>query len=216
MITTINQTPRAGDRTKTRSNEGLSARVVDLPERFDVHSTVDFFLDSLDQGAAIVANASAVTFADRHALQSLVDARLAILDAGGEFILAAPSDELRATLDLTGFGALLWVIASPDESGVGYRTGECIINRCTLDGDLGPDRLDALAKTFDEMLSQPRPRFEIDLVGVGSLHLGVVNLLVSVRDQARAQLGDVAVIAAPGSQAHLALAQVGILGVMRP
>lgn len=206
-------------RTEGQPGHAKTARVVVLPERFDAFTTIDFFLDSLDQGAAIVADGRAVKFADRQALQSLVDARLAILEVGGEFIVAAPSNELRATLDLTGFGALLWVIASPEESNgstLCYRLGDPTMSELSLDGDLGTDRLESLRETFDSMLSQQRPRLEIDLTQVSSIHVGIVNLLLSVRNQARAQLGDINVIVEQGSDVHLTLSQVGILGVMRP
>ncbi len=92
-----------------------STHVVALPERFDAFANVQL-LPELDAGGhatdrPVVVDGRAVKFADRHGLQSLVDARLALLDAGSDLIVGAPSIELRVTLELTGFDLLLTVIS---------------------------------------------------------------------------------------------------------
>ena len=81
--------------------------VVELPQRFDVHAEVD--LDGLfaTPGTTLLVDGSRVAFADMVSLQSLVDARLAALDRHGDLVVALPSDELRATLELTGFDTLV-------------------------------------------------------------------------------------------------------------
>ena len=85
--------------------------VVELPQRFDVHADVD--LDGLvtTPGTTLLVDGSSVAFADMASLQSLVDARLAALDSEGDLVIALPSDELRATLELTGFDTLVPVFA---------------------------------------------------------------------------------------------------------
>lgn len=204
-------TPIPGQRWQ---DPARSVRVVSLPERFDSFASVDFLLDSLDEETSIVVDGRAVRFADRHALQSLVDARLVVLDAGGDMVVAAPSNELRATLELTGFGSLLSV--QPESIDEKPRAGECTPKQLKLSGDLGPDRLDAIRATLIEMLSHDRPQIELNLVDVGSLHLGVANLLVAVRDQAAARLGGLDVIVAPNSEADRVLSMVGIVRTIRP
>ncbi len=85
-----------------------TVEVISLPARFDAYAAVDF--DSIPDGASVVVDGRAVRFADMHALQSLVDARIRLLDAGGDMLIGAPSVELRATLELTGFDQLLSVV----------------------------------------------------------------------------------------------------------
>lgn len=88
--------------------------VVALPERFDAHSTIDL-LRHCSPGTSMVVDGRGVRFADRHALQSLVDARISLLDMGGDLLVAAPSVELRVTLELTGFDLLLTVVSGSDQ-----------------------------------------------------------------------------------------------------
>ena len=85
----------------------MSVSVVQLPERFDVFAEVDFRFDEIRAGMTVVLDGSNVRFADLHALQSVADARLEALDRDCDLVFATPSDELRATLDLTGFGHLI-------------------------------------------------------------------------------------------------------------
>lgn len=97
---TITSPPVAIDRTHV-------AGTIELPERFDVHADVD--LDGIfsELGVTLLIDGSNVAFADMVSLQSIVDARLKALDRGGDLVVALPSDELRATLELTGFDALV-------------------------------------------------------------------------------------------------------------
>ncbi len=86
-------------------------RVVALPERFDVYADVDFAVDELTGGTTLLIDGTATRFADLSALQSIVDSRLAALDAGCDLVVGAPSEELLATLELTGFSDLIPVIS---------------------------------------------------------------------------------------------------------
>ncbi len=95
--------------TKTGSATSISTpvHVAVLPERFDAFTDID-----LPSGSErVVLDGRSVRFADRHALQSLVDARLRLLDAGGDLIVGAPSIALRVTLELTGFDVLLNIVS---------------------------------------------------------------------------------------------------------
>jgi len=83
------------------------SRTVELPQRFDVHADIDLANPLSEPGTTLLIDGSNVAFADMVSLQSLVDARLRALDRGGELIVALPSDELRATLELTGFDSLV-------------------------------------------------------------------------------------------------------------
>ena len=85
--------------------------VVELPQRFDVHADVDLGGLVTTPGTTLLVDGSSVAFADMASLQSLVDARLAALDSEGDLVIALPSDELRATLELTGFDTLVPVFA---------------------------------------------------------------------------------------------------------
>ena len=84
-----------------------TVRLVELPHRFDVHADVDFDGLFTTPGTTLLVDGSSVAFADMASLQSLVDARLAALDRDGDLVVALPSDELRATLELTGFDSLV-------------------------------------------------------------------------------------------------------------
>ena len=101
---TVALTPIDLDRT-------TSVRIVKLPERFDVHSGVELPAASVRAGTTLLIDGSGVCFADLASLQSIVDTRLAMLDQGSDLAIGAPSDELRATLELTGFGDLVPVLA---------------------------------------------------------------------------------------------------------
>lgn len=83
------------------------ARVVELPRRFDIYADVDLNSMFTEPGTTLLIDGSQVAFADMTSLQSIVDARLTALDRDGDLIVALPSDELRATLDLTGFDSLI-------------------------------------------------------------------------------------------------------------
>ncbi len=84
-----------------------SVQVIDLPERFDAFAEVDFETKKQRAGTTVLLDGSNVRFADLSALQSLVDARLSLLDVGSDLAIGAPSNELLATLELTGFGDLV-------------------------------------------------------------------------------------------------------------
>lgn len=90
------------------------------------------------------------------------------------------------------------------------------MNEISLHGELGPDWAEPLRKKLDWLLRQPRPHVEVDLGEVTALHLSIVNVLVAGRNEARARLGDLHVVVSDDSEAHYLLAQVGIVGMMRP
>lgn len=106
---TITLTPQTTPTPKTVQETAIE--VVVLPERFDAFASVELPPGAVPEGTSIVVDGRAVRFADLHALQSLVDARLDVLDAGGELHIGAPSLELLATLELTGFNALLSILS---------------------------------------------------------------------------------------------------------
>ena len=83
------------------------ARTIELPQRFDVHADVDLEGIFTEPGTTLLIDGSQVAFVDMVSLQSIVDARLKALDRDGDLVVAFPSDELRATLDLTGFDVLI-------------------------------------------------------------------------------------------------------------
>ena len=83
------------------------ARTIELPQRFDVHADIDVCAVFSEPGTTVLIDGSNVAFADMFSLQSLVDARLMALDQDGDLVVALPSDELRATLELTGFDAMI-------------------------------------------------------------------------------------------------------------
>ena len=83
------------------------SRTIELPQRFDVHADIDLVGLFSEPGTTLLIDGSNVAFADMASLQSLVDARLRALDRDGDLVVALPSDELRATLELTGFDALV-------------------------------------------------------------------------------------------------------------
>ncbi len=89
-------------------------------------------------------------------------------------------------------------------------------NIITLSGVVGPDRLDSIETTLNELLDMSRPQVEVRLINVDSMHLGVVNVLVKARNTARSQLGDITVVVDANSHAQGLLATVGIVGTMRP
>ncbi len=99
---------------KGKAAQRNTVEVITLPERFDAFAPLDLPSGPVADGTSIVIDARSVRFADLHALQSLVDARLRVLDAGGELHIGAPSLELRVTLELTGFDALLSVLAGEE------------------------------------------------------------------------------------------------------
>lgn len=88
--------------------------------------------------------------------------------------------------------------------------------KISLHGDLGADQVDVLRRNLQSSLNQPRPQLQLDLCGVTSLHLGVINVLVAARDHARTQLGDLFVIVGEDTAAQHMLAQVGIVASVRP
>ncbi len=83
------------------------ARTIELPQRFDVHADLDVQAMFSEAGTTLLIDGSNVAFADMSSLQSLVDARLTALGRDGDLVIALPSDELRATLELTGFDSLI-------------------------------------------------------------------------------------------------------------
>ena len=44
-------------------------------------------------------------------------------------------------------------------------------NTITLSGVVGPDRLDSIETTLNELLDMPRPQVEVRLINVDSMHL---------------------------------------------
>ncbi len=82
-------------------------QTIELPQRFDVHADVELSRGLSEPGTTLLIDGSKVAFADMSSLQSVVDARLAALGRDGDLVIAFPSDELRATLELTGFDALV-------------------------------------------------------------------------------------------------------------
>ena len=197
---------RATQATTTGGAKKL-VKVVTLPERFDHFASVDL---TVEEDTKLVVDGRAVRFADLHALQSLVDARLESLTAGSDIVIGAPSDEFLAILELTGFGDLLNVVTS--KRLVVANSVEQVI----LSGNLGPEHASAVSSELDNALEQSRPLVELDLVNVESMHLGVVNVLIAARDKARAKFGDITVIVGVDSPVHALLSQVGIVGTMRP
>ena len=183
-----------------------AVEVITLPARFDAFADIDF---GSCGHSSLVIDGRFVKFADLHALQSLVDARLAALSHGSDLLITEPSAEFRATLDLTGFGDLLNVVApAPQTSGMPVRMA--------LSGDVGPQEGAVLRQELAGMLANLRPRLEIDLVDVTSLHLGVVNVIMAAQAQARSNLGDLTIIVRQGSVAQKLFSRVGIAPVMRP
>jgi len=94
---------------KAAQIDATETEIVRLPERFDAFAQVELPGHLASQGRSIIVDARAVRFADLHALQSLVDARIVLLDAGAEMVIQSPSNEMRATLELTGFDQLLHI-----------------------------------------------------------------------------------------------------------
>lgn len=88
-----------------------AVHVVRLPERFDVFADVELNSEQAMSSTTLLLDGSNVRFADLHALQSLIDARLKLLDVGSELVVGAPSEELLATLELTGLQDLIPVIS---------------------------------------------------------------------------------------------------------
>lgn len=88
---------------------------ITLPERFDAFTPLELSSRDLANNASVVIEGYAVRFADRHALQALVDARIRALDFGGDLIIRNPSLELRVILELTGFDALLTVVIGVEQ-----------------------------------------------------------------------------------------------------
>lgn len=86
----------------------------------------------------------------------------------------------------------------------------------TLSGDVGPDRLRSIESSLIALLTKPRPQVDVRFVDVGSVHLGVVNVLVKARNVARSRRGDINVIVEADSQVQSLLTAVGIVGTMRP
>lgn len=84
-----------------------SVHVVTLPERFDVFADVELISEHTTASTTLLLDGSNVRFADLSALRSLIDTRLELLNVGSELVIGAPSDELRATLELTGLGDLI-------------------------------------------------------------------------------------------------------------
>ena len=197
-----------------------TATAIVLPARFDAFTVVELPQVDTSEDSLIVLDAQAVQFVDMQALQSLVDARLEVLDAGGDLIVASPSAAFTATLELTGFDVLLDVRPTettqrqPEARDLGIdRTGE---HRIKFHGELGPAQADPLRAALEPLLSAPRPHVEVDLVGVTSLHLGIVNVLVAARETARERGGDINVTVAANSHAQHVLARVAIVGTIRP
>ena len=203
-----NAIPQGAETTTTEARK--SVRVVTLPARFDAFADVDL---AMDERSNVVVDGRFVQFADLPALQSLVDARLDALRQGSELLIGAPSAAFEAIVDLTGFGDLLNMLApAPEITNLPISTTD----KVALSGDLGPQEAHSLRQELAGMLEQPRPKIEIDLVDVASIHLGVVNVVVAAQGQARSNLGDVIVIARPGTPAQQLFLQVGIVPVMRP
>jgi len=186
-----------------------SARTIELPARFDVHSDLELSTLTGEPGTVLMLSGSRVEFADMSSLQSIVDARLAALDRDSDLVVVSPSDELRATLELTGFDALLPVDGGRPRSDRG-------IPVVTLTGRLGPDCLVAIEQELDELLCEARPRVELRLIDVDSLHLGVANVIVKARQRAQERGGDIDVIVDANSPAQHVLRSVGIVRTMRP
>lgn len=186
-----------------------SAQIIRLPERCDVHTTLHLSVRFDGPGQALVLDGSMVAFADTHTLQAWVDTRLKALDRDCDIVICNPSDELRATLELTGFDALLPMIGIDSRADVR-------VNSLTLSGVLGPSRLSEVEAAISERLLSPRPQLEIRLVDVEAMHLGMVNVLIKARTEARKRLGDVNVIVDRDSDAERMLAAVGIIGTLRP
>jgi len=90
------------------------------------------------------------------------------------------------------------------------------MNPVALSGDIGPDRVDPLRTALADRLSTPRPQVEIDLSETTSLHLGIVNVLIAARAEARSRRGDIRVVVSANSEAQQMLARVGIVGTLRP
>ena len=111
MATTIhhpeNTVPSRSETDKPEARK--TVRVIALPARFDAFADLDFAVDAQSN---LVVDARFVKFADLHALQALVDARLDALSLGTDLLIGAPSSEFEAILDLTGFGDLLNVLTT--------------------------------------------------------------------------------------------------------
>lgn len=91
-------------------DEASVTRSIELPQRFDVHAGVNLHVFGGDSGSILALDGSQVAFADMSSLQAMVDARLEALDHGWDIVVYQPSDELRATLELTGFDDLLPIV----------------------------------------------------------------------------------------------------------
>lgn len=90
------------------------------------------------------------------------------------------------------------------------------MNTLSFAGELGPDQAISIREKLAHVLSQPRPRLEIDLSEVTALHLGIVNVIVTATREAEARLGSVYVVVAPDTEAHHTLSRVGIVATVRP
>jgi len=95
----VDSSPRSGN------------HMITLPERFDAFSScgIDDVVSSANENVWV--DGSNVRFADARALQSLVNARLRLIDEGADLCITTPSNTLRVTLELTGDHALLEPIA---------------------------------------------------------------------------------------------------------
>lgn len=90
------------------------------------------------------------------------------------------------------------------------------MNEISLRGDIGPDYLDTLGSQLDAVLRDQRPLIEIDLTEVTDMHLSIVNTLVKARRRAQDLLGDISVVVGSDSTVQHLMAQVGIVGTIRP
>ncbi len=83
-------------------------------------------------------------------------------------------------------------------------------------GDLGPDRVDPVRSEIAAHIDTDRPQLRIRLSNVGSLHLGVANVLVAAQREARSHCGDIELIVDRDSEAQRVLGLVGIVGTITP
>lgn len=90
------------------------------------------------------------------------------------------------------------------------------MNELNLTGNLGPHRVDEIRSEINLYLDEERPQLRICLSNVETFHLGIANVLVAARSQARSRCGDIDIVVDRNSDSQRLLGLVGIVGTITP
>lgn len=90
------------------------------------------------------------------------------------------------------------------------------MNELNFSGELGPDRVEELRTEIARYIDEDRPLLRITLTDVERFHLGIANVLVSARSQARSRFGDIDIVVERESESQRLLGLVGIVGTITP